>query len=120
MRDRKLRDAHVGEFRWTPRQHVALWRQELRPRISEWWPRSLLVSDRRPLKCCSRRRDVNAAFMDDDLHSRKWSKPCLPQCDERTVGNGFESIQHISDVKLFTARAIMCRKSLVLRPPQFH
>src|SRR5215470_6722688 len=60
MRDRKLRDAHVGEFRWTPRQHVALWRQELRPCVSEWWPRSLLVSDRRPLKCCSRRRDVNA------------------------------------------------------------
>jgi hypothetical protein len=62
------------------------------------------------------------------LMLRLWVKICirgngqnlLLQCDERTVGSGFESIQHISDVKLFTARAIMCRKSLVLRPPQFH
>jgi hypothetical protein len=83
-------------------------------------PRSLLVSDRRPLKSRSRRRDLNAAFMGGALCLQKWSKPCLLQCVERAVGSGFESIQHISGVKLFTARAIMCRKSLALRPPQFH
>ena len=104
----------------TPRKHVAHRREGIRPCIGERWPRSLLVSDRRPLKSRSRRRDLNAAFMGGALCLQKWSKPCLLQCVERAVGSGFESIQHISGVKLFTARAIMCRKSLALRPPQFH
>jgi hypothetical protein len=41
---------------------------------------------------------------------QKWSKPCLLQCVERAVGSGFESIQHISGVKLFTARDHVSQK----------
>src|SRR6476620_5846271 len=117
---RKAVRCACGKFGRTPREHVAHRREGIWPCISERWPRSLLVSDRRPLKSRSRRRDLNAAFMGGALLFQKWSKPCLLQCVERAVGSGFESIQHISGVKLFTARAIMCRKSLALRPPQFH
>lgn len=96
-----------GEFGRTPRKHVAHRREGIRPCIGEWRPRSLLVSDRRPLKSRSRRRDLNAAFMGGALCLQKWSKPCLLQCVERAVGSGFESIQHISGVKLFR-RARSC------------